>query len=189
MSAHSAHEITRLLHSVRDGDRRALDALLPLVYGQLHGLASRTLVGGGGRSEVLDTTALVHEAYLKLHGSDPLTLEDRRHFFAVAAMAMRQIAVDHARQRRAARHGGQQIRVDLDRTQIPVQDGFETVLALDQALTRLKALNERSAQVVELRYFGGLSVEETAETLGVDPRTVKRDWRKARAILYAALGG
>ena len=188
MSAHSAHEITRLLHSVRDGDRRALDELLPLVYGQLHGLASRTLAGGG-RSEVLDTTALVHEAYLKLHDSDRLTLEDRRHFFSVAAMAMRQIAVDHARQRRAARHGGQQIRVDLDRTQIPVQDGSETILALDQALTRLKELNDRSAQVVELRFFGGLSVEETAETLGLDPRTVKRDWRKARAILYAALGG
>ena len=186
MSAEPAHEITRLLHSVRDGDRRSLDALLPLVYGHLHGLASRTLAGGG-RSEILDTTALVHEAYLKLHESDRLTLEDRKHFFSVAAMAMRQIVVDHARQRAAARHGGQQVRVDLDRTQIPVQDGADTVLALDQALTRLHELNERSAQVVELRYFGGLSVEETAETLGVDPRTVKRDWRKARAILYAAL--
>jgi RNA polymerase sigma factor (TIGR02999 family) len=188
MSAEPAHDITRLLHSVRNGDRRALDALLPIVYVHLHGLASRTLAGGG-RSDVLDTTSLVHEAYLKLHDTDRLTLEDRKHFFAVAAMAMRQIVVDHARQRAAVRHGGQEVRVDLDRTQIPVEDGAETLLALDEALTRLRALNERSALVVEMRFFGGLSVEETAETLGIDPRTVKRDWRKARALLYASLAG
>ena len=183
----SAQEITRLLVSIREGDRGALDALVPIVYTHLHTMASRTLASGG-RSEMLDTTVLVHEAFLKLQGNDRLTLQDRKHFFSVAAVAMRQIAIDHARLRSAQKRGGHLTRVDLDGSQIPVRDSSEELLALDEALTQLKALDERVGRVVELRFYGGLSVEETAEVLEVDPRTVRRDWRKARAVLYAALG-
>jgi RNA polymerase sigma factor (TIGR02999 family) len=183
-----SQEITRLLVSIRDGDRAALDELVPLVYTHLHSMASRTLASGG-RSEVLDTTALVHEAFLKLQGKEELQLQDRKHFFSVAALAMRQIAIDHARHSRAQKRGGAMKRVDLEGAKIPVRDSAEELLALDEALTRLKVLDERVARVVELRFYGGLSVEETAEVLEIDPRTVKRDWRKARAVLYAALGG
>ena len=184
----SSQEITRLLVSIRDGDRAALDELVPLVYRHLRAMASRTL-GSGGRDEVLDTTALVHEAFLKLQSTEPLSLADRKHFYSVAAMAMRQITIDHARERSARKRGGDQKRVDLDAARIPAKDSAEELLALDEALTKLQALDERMARVVELRFYGGLSVEETAEVLDVDPRTVKRDWRKARAVLYAALGG
>ena len=184
----SSQEITRLLVSIREGDRAALDELVPLVYRHLHAMASRRL-GVGGRDEVLDTTALVHEAFLKLQSAEPLSLANRKHFYSVAAMAMRQITIDQARERSAQKRGGDQKRVDLDAVQVTGEDSAEELLALDEALTKLQALDERMARVVELRFYGGLSVEETAEVLDVDPRTVKRDWRKARAVLYAALGG
>jgi RNA polymerase sigma factor (TIGR02999 family) len=179
-------EITRLLVSYRKGDRSALDRLLSLVYGQLHAMAHHAL-GPRGRDPTLGTTALVHEAYLRLHERSGLPLNDRKHFFAVASMAMRQIVIDGARRRRARKRGGDQSRVDLDVADLPIRGDPEEILALNEALSRLSELNERLGRVVELRYFGGLSVEETAEVLEVDPRTVKRDWRKARAILFAAL--
>lgn len=183
----SSEEITRLLVSIRDGDRDALNRLFPLVYDELHGMAHRTLAGRRS-GDTLNTTALVHEAYLKFHDQDRLTLQDRNHFFSVAAMAMRQIVIDCARRQKAEKRGGSRQRVDLELADLPVYDLAEEILALDDAISRLIKLDERLGRVVELRFYGGLTVEETAEVLDIDPRTVKRDWRKARAILYASLG-
>jgi RNA polymerase sigma factor (TIGR02999 family) len=184
----ASEEITRLLVSIREGDKHALNQLLPLVYRELHSMAHRTL-GHGSGDATLNTTALVHEAYLKLHDRTALSLQDRKHFYSVAAMAMRQIVIDHARRRQAQKRGGEFRKVDLEAADLPIRDGSQEILALDEALLRLSKLDARMGRVVELRFFGGLSVEETAEVLDVDPRTVKRDWRKARAILYAALQG
>lgn len=181
-------EVTRLLQKARGGDAHALDELYPLVYQDLRGVAHRALIGSRP-GDTLNTTALVHEAYLKLHGASAFQPQDRRHFFAVASRAMRQIIVDHARGRAAQKRGGEFQRVDLDAATISTDDSGAAVLALEEALQKLATLDERLARVVELRFFGGLSVEETAEVLEVDPRTVKRDWRKARAVLYLTLEG
>ncbi len=181
----SAGEITRLLVALREGRSEALEELLPLIYGELRVIARRRLGGGA----TLSATELVHEAYLRLFEQTGLALNDRRHFFAVAALAMRQILVDRARRRGALKRGGGLRRLDLDAAEIPAEDQAELVLSLDEALRRLKEVDERLTRVVELRFFGGLSVEETAEVLDVDPRTVKRDWRKARALLYQSLAG
>jgi RNA polymerase sigma factor (TIGR02999 family) len=182
------NEVTRLLEAARNGDSRAIDELYPLVYQDLRGVAHRALLGGRP-GDTLNTTALVHEAYLKLHGASRFEPVDRRHFFAVAARAMRQIIVDHARSRGAQKRGGAYQRVDLDAATIAADDSGSAVLALEEALAKLATLDARLARVVELRFFGGLSVEETADVLGIDPRTVKRDWRKARAVLYLTLEG
>lgn len=182
-------EITQLLVDLRGGNRAALDQLFDLVYRDLHERASRHL-NQHASSPTLDTTALVHETYLKLADASSLELEDRRHFFAVAARAMRQIAVDHARKSMAQKRGGGAWNVSLDDAGLaaaaPEKPGADLV-ALDRALSDLAELDERLARTVELRYFAGLSVEETAELMGVSERTVKRDWRKARAFLYDAL--
>lgn len=183
----SGHDVTQLLIELRNGRREALEELLPLVYEELRWIASRRL--GGGRDQTLGATALVHEAYLKLFDQTRLVWNDRKHFFAVASMAMRQVVVDGARRKRARKHGGELGRVDIDAIEVGAEDRVEEILALDQALSRLSQLDERLARVVEMRYFGGLSVEETAEVLGLDPRTIKRDWRKARALLYRSLSG
>jgi RNA polymerase sigma factor (TIGR02999 family) len=177
-------DITRLLLAARDGDPEALDRLVPLVYDELRVIARHRL---GIRSHhTLDTTGLVHEAYLRLCDQTRLRLNDRRHFFAVASIAMRQIVVDYARRRTALKRDGK--RVDLDHVEIPVAEQAQEILSLHEALERLSQVNPRLARVVELRFFGGLSVEEVAEVIGVDPRTIKRDWRKARALLHAELG-
>jgi RNA polymerase sigma factor (TIGR02999 family) len=181
-------DVTRILHAARGGDAKALDDLYPLVYRDLQAVAHRALLGGRP-GDTLNTTALVHEAYLKLHGASRFEPVDRRHFFAVAARAMRQIIVDHARSRGAQKRGGEFHRVDLDAATIASDDSGAAVLALEDALRKLGELDQRLARVVELRFFGGLTVEETAEVLQVDPRTVKRDWRKARAVLYLTLEG
>ena len=178
-------DITRLLVSLRDGQRDAWNELFPMVYEELRAIARRRIPAGGERT--LSTTALVHEAYLKLFDHTHLTVNDRKHFYALAARAMRQILIDHARRRSTAKRGGGQVRIDLEDATIGVEDRAAELLALDQALKRLATLDERMAQVVELRFFGGLSVEETAEVLGVDPRTIKRDWRRARAVLHQEL--
>lgn len=181
-------DITRLLHELRGGDPRAQEALLAAVYADLRAIAHRRLAPGG-RDAVLDTTALIHESYVRMFDREPLPWVDRRHFFSVAAMAMRQIIVDHARSRGAQKRGGAYQRVDLDAATIAADDSGSAVLALEEALAKLATLDARLARVVELRFFGGLSVEETADVLGIDPRTVKRDWRKARAVLYLTLEG
>ncbi len=177
-------EITSLLVDLRAGDRSALDRLFDLVYRDLHARAKRQL-GPRSAGATLDTTSLVHETYLKLADAAHLALEDRRHFFAVAARAMRQIAVDHARRNAAQKRGGGAFAVSLDEEGIAAAEAKPAdLVALDRALEKLTELDERLARTVELRYFAGLSVEETAEVMGISERTVKRDWRKARAFLY-----
>lgn len=180
-------DITALLTALRDGDRGALDRLFPLVYRELHDRAHHQLARHRP-GDTLSTTALVHEAYLKLTDSAHQTYQDRVHFFAVASRAMRQILVDYARRSMAAkRSGGHPVSMDPDAIGDPGR--AEELLALDEALAQLEGLDERLARIVELRFFGGLSVEETSDALSISPRTVKRDWRKARAFLYRTIQG
>ncbi len=184
-------EVTALLAAARDGDRAARDRLFALVYDELKRIARRQLAGTG-LDGTLATTALVHEAYLRLAGpaAGP-GFKDRVHFFAVAARAMRQILIDHVRSRQAAKRGGGAVLVELDTGWMgeqPSTDAAE-LLALDEALTRLERLSPRLGQVVELRFFGGLTFPEIGEAMALSDRTVERDWRKARAFLYAELGG
>jgi RNA polymerase sigma factor (TIGR02999 family) len=178
-------DIERLFTRARSGGRAAVDALFPLVYQDLHALAHRQIAGSrpGG---TLSTTALVHEAYLKLAGHAGGTYQDRQHFFRVAAQAMRQILVDHARRRAAQKRGGDSHHVLLDPVDgstVSVESQAAALVALDGALSRLSAVDARLVRVVELRFFGGLSIEETATVLEVSPMTIKRDTRVARAFL------
>ncbi len=181
-------DITQLLVAVREGESSAMDELFPLVYDELRGMAHGRL-RRRQPSQTLNTTALVHEAYLKLVDQTRAQWNDRSHFLAVASVAMRHILVDHARRRTAAKRGGPERDVTLDDMQPGAMNRAEEILALDQALEALAELSERLAKLVELRFFGGLSVAETAEVLEVSERTVKRDWRKARAFLYRTLSG
>jgi RNA polymerase sigma factor (TIGR02999 family) len=181
-----ASEISRLLARWNSGDREAMDRLFSLVYDELRRRARRQL-GGGQRSLTLDTTALVHETFLKLVDRQQAAWSDRKHFFAVASLAMRHILVDHARMRLTERRGKGMTPDLLDEATIAIEERAEELLALDAALDQLKAVDERAARVVELKFFGGLTFEGSAEVLGLSPRTVKREWRKARAFLYEAL--
>jgi len=181
-------DISQLLRDLRDRPTEAIRDLLPLVYDELHAMAHRRL-SFRQRDAVLDTTALVHEAYLKLFDRSQLDWRDRKHFFSVAAIAMRQIVVDEARRRTAQKRGGDRRRVELDSTHLAMAEQAEDIVSLNDALLRLSRLDERLTRIVELRFFGGLSVEEVAEVLEVSDRTVKRDWRKARALLYQAMVG
>jgi RNA polymerase sigma factor (TIGR02999 family) len=179
-------DITRLLVSISEGDRDAFNRLFPVVYGELRTLAHRQLarIRPG---DTLQTTALVHEAYLKLLGTARPEWNDRRHFFAVASRAMRQISVDYARTQAAQKRGANLPALTLEEQRLPVADRAHELVLLDGALTELESLSERPARVVELRFFGGLSVEETAAVLEISERTVKREWQKARAFLFDAL--
>lgn len=179
-------EITRLLEAHRDGDGDALRRLAPLVYRDLQQLARRQLRRGPS-GPTLDTTSLVHEAYLKLAGSAGAGWEHRGHFFAVAATAMRQIIVDYARHSRAQKRGGDQRIERLDAAEIAVEAQAEAVLEIDRALDRLRDIDARLPRIVECRYFTGLSAEETAAALGISLRTVERDWQRARAWLRQEL--
>jgi len=179
-------EITQWLDAARGGDRGALDRVLSTLYQELHAMARRQLAGQ--QAHTLDATALVHEAYLKLIGRQSAQFDDRAHFFAYAASAMRSVVVDYARQRLAQKRGGDLHRV----TELPeeVEGGLrldEETLGLDTALTRLAAVDERLAQVVELRYFAGLSELEIATLLKRSERSIRRDWQKARMFLLASL--
>ncbi len=179
--------VTELLRAWSAGDSAASDKLIPLVYGELHRQAQRYL-----RREVdghtLQTTALVHEAYLRLVDQRTARWESRTQFFGVAAQLMRRILVDHARKHNAAKRGGSAIQVPLDET-APAQESDVDLVALDDALVRLARMDERQARVVELRYFTGLGINETAETLGISAATAKRDWVIARNWLKAEFGG
>lgn len=177
--------ITDLLLEVREGHPDAMDRLFNAVYGELRHIASRQL-RGERPGHTLGTTGLVHETYLKLADQTRVQWQDRAHFYRVAACAMRRILVDYARRHRAQRRGGELHRVTLDEEATAAERG-ETLLALDEALERLAGLNQRLSQVVECRYFGGLTEQETAEALGVTARTVQRDWAKARGWLYLEL--
>lgn len=179
-------EITRLLLSWSGGDPAAAERLFSLLYDELRRLARRQL-RGSGRDATLSTTALVHEAYVKLVDSSRVAAKDRGHFFALASRVMRQIIVDSARRRTAAKRGGRERKETLDDNAGAVEASVEDLVALEEALKKLESLDERLARLVELRFFGGLSVEESAEILQTSTRTVKRDWRKARAFLYHEL--
>ena len=177
------HEITRLLDRARDGDGSAVDQLVPIVYDELH-LLARSQRRRRGATDTLNTTALVHEAYEKLAGGD---FEDRRHFFRVAARAMREVILVHARSRGRLKRGEGVRPLTLDEGLVALPDDSAQVEALDDALTRLEALDARQAEVVQLRYFVGLTIPETAEVLDLSPATVKRDWTAARAWLHHTL--
>jgi RNA polymerase sigma-70 factor (ECF subfamily) len=190
MSAPSSQQqITRLLQAWREGDGEALDALIPLVYDELRRLARRYM-RGQKPGHTLQTTALVNEAYMRLVGSDQVRWQNRTHFFAVSAQVMRRILVDFARARTNLKRGGGAVnRVTFDEA-IELVPGRRTdLVALDDALRALADLNARQSQIVELRYFGGLTEEETAEVLGISERTVRREWALARAWLFRELGG
>ncbi|MGD8377022.1 MAG: sigma-70 family RNA polymerase sigma factor [Acidobacteriota bacterium] len=179
-------EVTRLLSAYGGGDREAFGKLVPMVYDDLRRIARRHL-GRGRRGETLDTTSLVHEAYLKLVDQKQASYENRGHFFAVSAIAMRQVIIAHARRHAASKRGGGQRAVTLDEERIAVDEQAEQLLALDDALNRLAARDERLGRVVECRFFAGLSEEETAEAMGVSLRTAQRDWMRARAWLREEL--
>ena len=181
-------QITRLLHRWADGDRDAFDQLIPLVYERLRHLARQRLRHQPGNRS-LNTTGLVHEAYVKLVDAPRADLKDRSHFLAVAARVMRNLLVDHARARQAQKRGGGAATLPLDEA-LWMSDGeLDAVSELDEALKRLEALDPRQARMLEQRYFGGLSLEETAEAAGVSLATVKRELRSARAWLALELGG
>lgn len=177
-------DITQLLHRVREGDRQALEQLMPVVYRELQQIAHgqlRRLRGG----ETLRTTALVHEAYMRLaRGAENVDWEDRCHFFATAAVTMRRLLVDHARRKAALRRGGDRPVFSLDDREIAFDSKAEAIVVIDDLLDRLHALNPRLSRVVEYRFFGGLEEKEIAAVMRVTPRTVRRDWVKARAWLY-----
>lgn len=182
----SGAAITQLIEAFRGGDRQAFDRLVELVYDDLRTLARRQLRKAGGH-QTLATTGLVHEAYLRLAAQTRAEWQDRGHFFAVAATAMRQIAISYARRHQAAKRGGGQVEVTFDENVLAVEGQAAELLALDEALERLAALDERLVRVVECRYFAGLDEDETAAALGVSRRTVQRDWARARAWLQEAL--
>jgi len=180
-------DVTLLLTRLKGGDRGALDRLMPLVHDELRRLA-RAHMRRERADHTLQATALAHEAYMRMVDLDRIDWRDRAHFFAVAAGVMRRILIDHARKRRAARRGGGAPHVPLEEGLRLAADRPDELVDLDEALERLAALDTRQARIVELRFFGGLSVEEAAVVLGVSPRTVKREWAVARAWLRAELG-
>jgi RNA polymerase sigma factor (TIGR02999 family) len=183
-----SHNITHLLKEWTAGDERALDRLTPLVYEELRQQAARYLrKERPGHS--LQATALINEAFLRLIDVKDVQWQNRAHFFAIAANLMRRILVDHARRRDAEKRGGSQMRLTLDEALAVAKEPEVDLLAIDEALDRLAAIDEQQARVVELRFFSGLSVEETAAALGVSPKTVKRDWSVARAWLRREIGG
>nr|UXE46088.1 hypothetical protein Hi04_10k_c5653_00003 [uncultured bacterium] len=184
-------EITRILHEWQGGSRDALDRLMPIVYNELRAIASRQLAREW-RHDRLQTTVVVNEVYLKLFGQRELDWQNRSHFFAIAAQLMRRILVDHARRELREKHGGGAIHVELsDAKTKPVETPIDVVdaLALDAALQRLEQLDPTQGRIVELRFFGGLTVEETAAALDISPATVKREWAMAKGWLYRELTG
>jgi RNA polymerase sigma factor (TIGR02999 family) len=179
----AAPSVTELLVAARDGDQSALGNVFPLIYEELRRLAQRQLrLEPTGHT--LSPTALVHEAYIRLIDQSRVQWNGRAHFMAIAATAMRRILIDRARSHRSQKRGGLLARVPIESVELASEDRAELLLALDEALARLKELDERQAQVVECRFFGGMTEEETAEALGIGLRTAKRDWAKARSWLY-----
>jgi len=178
------HDVTQLLHQWSNGNQEALGELLPIIYGELRRVAHQYL-HREHHEQTLETTALVNEAYLKLIDQRSVNWQNRAHFFAIAAQAMRRILIDNARRRRAAKREGEKI--SLDDVTVISGDRSAHFLALDEALQKLEALDSQQSKIVELRYFGGLTIEETAEALSLSPATVKREWAMARAWLYSYL--
>ncbi len=183
-----ASDVTELLRRLARGDRSAIEPLMPLVYAELHRRAT-LLMRNERKDHTLQPTALVHEAYLQLVRQREPRFADRAHFYALAAHLMRRILIDHARARLCRKRGGMEIPLSLDPS-LPVRTNTPSgLLALDEALKRLACLDPRQEQIIEMRYFGGLTVAETAEALSLSRRTVEREWTMARAWLYAQLSG
>ena len=188
MTEPSPKEITQLLLAWSHGQQAALDQLIPLVYDELHRIAKR-YISGERPGQTMQTTALVNEAYLRLIDSSCVQWQNRAHFFAIAAQLMRRILVDFARGRRSLKRGGAVKQVSLDEALVISPERGEDIVALDDALKVLASLDTRQSQVVELRFFGGLSLNETAEVLKVSEGTVRRDWSLAKAWLHRELSG
>lgn len=180
-------EITRLLQRHHRGDRAAFDRMVPLVYEHLRRIARGQIARAGRHGQTLGATALVQEAYLQLVDEDGVDWQDRAHFFAICARAMRRILVDYARRHQAAKRGGGLADLTLKPDLVAIDAQSDTILAVDEALDGLAAFNPRLARVVECRYFGGMTEEETAQALDTSLRTVQRDWMRARAWLLKAL--
>jgi RNA polymerase sigma-70 factor, ECF subfamily len=178
--------ITQLLLAWRKGERSALDELIPLVQNELKRIA-RNYMRRQNPGHTLQTTALVNEAFLRLVDSDKVNWQDRNHFFAICAQLMRRILVDFARRKNSLKRGGDGVHVTLNENVDVADEKATEVVALDEALGRLARMNERQSKIVELRYFGGLTEEQIADTLGISSRTVRRDWNLARAWLYREL--
>ena len=184
----SPHEITQLLAEWSDGNQTALNKLYPLVYDELHRMANRYMKRER-QDHTLQTTALIHEAYVRLVDQKNVHWANRAHFFAISAQIMRRILIDHARGHAYAKRGGGAQKVSLDETAIVASGPASNMLLLDEALNRLAEMDPRRGQVVELRYFGGLNNEEIADVLKISENTVTRDWNMARAWLYQELSG
>jgi RNA polymerase sigma-70 factor (ECF subfamily) len=181
-----SHDVTQLLHDWSDGDKSAAERLMPLVYDELRRLAGAYLQRE--RSDhTLQPTALVNEAYLRLVDQSRVSWQNRQHFFGIAAQLMRRVLVDHAREHAAEKRGGLRHKVSLDEANISTGERAAELVALDEALTKLTKIFPRKGRVVELRFFGGLSVEETAEVLGISDKTVMREWQSAKLWLYREL--
>ncbi len=183
MNPPQPHEVTRLLFQLRHGEPSAVEALFPLVYSELRRIASAFLQDEN-RNHTLLTTDLVHEAFLKMVGNDLQAYENRAHFFSVAANSMRQILIDEARKRKALKRGSGAVRVSLDEGAILTDDTADQLVALDDAMKELATFDEQLSRIVELRFFAGLTIDETAEVLSVSASTVKREWNTAKAWLY-----
>jgi RNA polymerase sigma factor (TIGR02999 family) len=184
----ASHAVTELLARWGQGDLAARDMLIPLVYDELRRVAGRCLAGQR-HDLTLQPTALVHEAYLRLTKQDQVSWQNRMHFFAVAARMMRQILVDHARRQAAAKRGGNALTIELTDVAEAGKSAPIDLIALDDALERLAALDSRQSQIVELRFFGGLSIEETSQVVNISPATAKREWATARIWLYRTMSG
>ncbi len=181
------NQITQLLQSINKGDKDAVDRLLPLVYNEVKKIASKYLAGEY-KKRTIQTTELVHEAYLKLIGQQNLSLENRKHFFGAVANSMRQILVDNARRRNALKRGCGKTRISLESAVVVFADDDTEILDLNDALVKLDSLDIRMSRIVELRFFTGLTIDETANLLDISPATVKRDWNFAKAWLYREIG-
>ena len=184
----SSHDVTEILQAWSDGDRGALDKLIPIVYEELHRQAARYL-RRERQDHTLQTTALINEAYVRLVDQRDVRWQNRAHFFGVAAQLMRRILVDHARKERAVKRGGPAGQLPLDKVVAISGETDMNLVALDEALTKLAEMDQRKSRVVELKYFGGLTAEEAAEVLGVSEATVRHDWSMAKAWLRREISG
>jgi RNA polymerase sigma factor (TIGR02999 family) len=183
MPTMSPREVTRLLSDWGKGDRSALEKLFPLVHAELQSIARRQM-SRERPGHTLQATALVNEAYLKLAGQEGFEWHNRAHFFAVCAQVMRHILIDHARAQARNKRGGDAVQVSLNEGLLVAEEQADHFIALDEALRSLEKMDPQKGRIVELRYFGGLSVEETAEVLNISPRTVRREWQRSKAWLY-----
>ncbi len=186
MSENSPSEITQILQDWNDGCEEAKEQLLPFVYDELKRQA-RFLMAKERKNHTLQPTALVHEAFIKLSEQTGIDWQNRSHFYGIAARMMRQILVDHARFHAAAKRGGKPIHFSLDDVQIPIEERADSILVLNEALERLEMFDEQQAKIVEMRFFGGITNTEIAQSLGVSERTVGREWKSARLWLFREL--